>query len=201
MSSTKIIFMVAAPALALILLTWACVAPEPYEDSPCDWPFVDADCDGDCDSDDDGPDDDDDDDDAGDDDDDSTADPNAPILSTAFWMPNPAEQNPRDEWSSILTFSVCDPDDDLAGGTLSLSFSEELLNMVWTDGVQWETLLGDPPSAPNCTTGHEVSIEVIFDILGNGFKDLVCVDIEGTDGAGNKSNRLEDVCVYVSVSF
>ncbi|MCC6159700.1 MAG: hypothetical protein IT350_16730 [Deltaproteobacteria bacterium] len=141
------------------------------------------------------------DDDATDDDatDDDTGDDDGsgipPVLGGGIWDPDPAADDGTGAIVSTLIWTVCDEDDDLAGGQI----------FVWLTGTQTPALDGDifwddfssgAPSAPDCGEPMDVGIGVDFSLAVPYGADL-CVDVEATDGEGNLSNLLENICVFV----
>jgi hypothetical protein len=147
------------------------------------------------------PDDDDDDDDTDepddDDDDDDTVPVDAPVIADGAWDPETAIDDPDDattELVSALAWTVCDPDDNLAGGLIHFYFpgTEEPRG----DSIEWDDFDGGAPSAPDCAVPEAVGILFTF-TDSPGWDEDVCVDIVVTDGDGNSSNRLTDLCVYV----
>jgi hypothetical protein len=134
----------------------------------------------------------DDDDATGDDDDDNDTSDQPPVLSNAYWDPNPIEQDPSSgNWISYLKVSVCDPDDDLLGGMICFGDSENPNPHIDCEQNEWDDF--DPvPSAPDCSAPVEVAWSVNFTLADPG---EYCAYIEVTDGAANFSNKLEDICV------
>jgi hypothetical protein len=144
-------------------------------------------------------DDDDDDDTTSDDDDDNDDDDTAgdkPVISDASWDPNPVAQDPTTgDWLSSLVFFVCDANDDLSGGqiyTYLAGTTDPFLN----GDVYWDDFAGGAPSAPDC--GNPEPIQIWINFTGAVPMGMdICTDFEVTDGAGNFSNMLTDICVYI----
>jgi hypothetical protein len=115
-----------------------------------------------------------------------------PELSNGFWDPNPIVQDPSTgDWISSLVFDVCDPDDDLSGGQLFMYVAGTTDNFLSGD-VYWDDFGGGAPSAPDCNSPLTVGIPVGFTGAPAG---TYCCDLEATDGDGNFSNKLVDMCV------
>jgi hypothetical protein len=116
-----------------------------------------------------------------------------PMLSNGAWDPNPIQPDPSTgDWISTLVFDVCDPDDNLNGGQL----------FFWVSGTTDPFLAGDVywsdfttvPSATDCSNPETVGIAVLFTGAPTG---TYCCDLEVSDGDGNFSNKLEDLCVFM----
>jgi hypothetical protein len=133
-------------------------------------------------------DDDDDDDTYYDDDDDDTYNGNAPVLSNAYWNPNPI---PSGNPASNLVWDVCDEEDDLSGGQIFIYYTGTSDSFILTP-VYWNDFIGGAPSAPDCGAPVEVSVGVNFTGAPSG---SYCVDLVATDGSGNYSNKLTNKCV------
>lgn len=122
-----------------------------------------------------------------------------PIINNGLWNPDTVVKDEETGlWYSILTFSVCDPDDDLNGGIICINRSD------MTGSYQCEhyfrQLEGGPPSAPDCENPATVEIEFIFgnwqDSPNYGNLDW-CVNIQVIDECGMISEKLYDVCVVI----
>jgi len=171
-------------------------------------------------------DDDDDDDDAGDDDTDPFADDDddtedddtdddatdddvdGPVLSNGYWDPATftyTEPECNTTACTAIMFSVCDPDGDLVApggcyfylaGTTDQFFAEQPIS--W-DGAQGLITAGT--DVTDCDNPVETGIGML---MGEGFFEgadpgtyEMGIDIEGTDAAGNISNKLSNVTVAV----
>lgn len=144
---------------------------------------------------------DDDNDDSSDDDDDNNDDSsfdNPPILSNGFWNPSEMAVGYFSDigyaWYSTLTWSVCDLDNDLAGGQVFIYFSGTNDSAI-TGNVFWSDF--GNLNAGDCTNPVQVEENIRFALEENPpAQGWYCDDIQATDGHGNLSNRLSNLCVY-----
>ena len=163
----------------------------PHDDDSDDGSDDDADDDDDDATDDDAADDDATDDDATDDD----GSGSAPVLSGGSWNPDPAADDGSGAIVSTLQWKVCDVDNDLSGGQIFVWFTGTSQPALVGD-IFWDDFGGGAPSAPNCGLPITVGITVDFSSIVP-YGDDNCVDVEATDGEGNLSNKLVNLCVYV----
>ncbi|MCC6157673.1 MAG: hypothetical protein IT350_06435 [Deltaproteobacteria bacterium] len=167
----------------------------PVDDDADDDASDDDDDSDDDDADDDDDDSDDDSDDDADDDADDDSSGSAPVLSGGGWDPDPAVDDGSGDIVSTLSWQVCDVDDDLSGGQIFIWFTGTSEPAI-VDDVFWDEFGGGAPSAPNCGSPLTVGITVDFTSIVP-WGDDNCVDVEATDGEGNMSNKLVNLCVYV----
>ena len=138
----------------------------------------------------------DDDDDSGDDDDD---DDGSPQIASASWNPDPVEYDSySNSWISTTTFYVCDYQGDLSGGAVYFLIAGTNESFWQAPYQEWNDYPGGAPYAPDCGNMAEVQFGTIFG-FGSTPPGLgtMCVDIEVSDGAGNFSNKLTNICVTV----
>jgi hypothetical protein len=113
-----------------------------------------------------------------------------PSIYNAYWDPETAEQDPSGgQWFSNLHFSVCDPEDGLSGGRIFLHVAGTSDPFLEED-IFWDDI--GAPSAPDCE--NPASVSFIVDFTGKP-PGVHCCDLEVSDGFGDFSNRLTDVCV------
>lgn len=142
------------------------------------------------------------DDDTGPDDDDSVD--SAPEISNGFWLPDNFTWTADcieygGEPCTYLTFSVCDENDDLSGGGIYLYGCNTVMPFELWPGFPHPFLWDEWSSFPDvtdCDAPQSLALGLSVD-AGNWQEGTYwfCVDIVVTDGAGNVSNRLEDIVV------
>jgi hypothetical protein len=134
------------------------------------------------------------------DDDDDDNEGVAPQISDAYWDPATVEYDDGvDGWVSWVEFDVCDEDNDLSGGGIYV-YDTGTSNLIWSNPLWWDDFDGGAPNAPNCDAPRRIAAGTIFaegeDPPGYGNENY-CVDLEVTDGAGNRSDRIKNLCVVV----
>ena len=138
------------------------------------------------------------DDDDDDNDDDSQGwipDPDGPFLSNGYWNPSSVAQCQQTNWYSKLFFSVCDPQDDLGAGEVFVTLAgteKPAFDFV----VFWENLFIQEAPAGDCANPVQLFIGTSF-TSKLGLNADWCVDVKGVDAAGNHSNMLTNLCVFV----
>ena len=110
----------------------------------------------------------------------------APVISNARWNTNPVTGNPS--WTSTLSFSVCDTDNNLSGGNIRLWNSGTKTLLVGST-LPWGGVL---PDASDCDAPLSYSVPVNFENIGAG---EYCIDLEVSDADGNVSNILPNICI------
>jgi len=114
-----------------------------------------------------------------------------PIISNAYWE---AAAVADVDFTHLLVWSVCDPDDDLSGGQIFAWLAGTSIPFFGDYLIYWDDFDDGPPSAPDCDNPHEIGgIPVDF----TGLHGYFCADLEVTDGAGHLSNKLRDICVNI----
>ena len=156
------------------------------------------------------------DDDVADDDvtDDDVGDDDAPVLSNGLWDPTDTVLvdfgtppipgfDDTEWWASALVWAVCDVDNDLLpDGVVYILDAGTSNSFISSDYVEWSDL-NDPPdadlgAASDCENPIETGINILFAPVSDPTAappGTYCVDIEGTDSAGNFSNKLLNICV------
>ena len=122
----------------------------------------------------------------------------APRIAYAYWAPDPAEElsaGLSTRLGSLLLWSVCDRNDDLPGGGIYI-YKAQTNELLTSGPVYWEDFSAPVSGVSDCSAAIQVGIQLSFDDTPGLEKEL-CVDLEVTDGEGNASNRLNDVCLYV----
>ncbi len=96
---------------------------------------------------------------------------------------------------SLLKFSVCDPDNDLAGGEIYTWLADTSVPFFGSFRIFWDDFTNGPPDSPDCDHPFEIGgIPTPFD----GWSGTICCDVEVTDGQGNLSNKLQDICITIA---
>ncbi|HPQ69572.1 MAG TPA: hypothetical protein PKW95_10625 [bacterium] len=141
------------------------------------------------------------DDDADDDviDDEADDDDAAPVLSNAFFTPNPPELGDFDLgelcWYTNLVWEVCDPDNDLLpNGNIFIGPEPLFENPTWRD---LDVLQGDLEAVGDCASPATVRLTTLLGLQSN--PDLLpageyCYTLQATDNGAHFSNLLEDIC-------
>ena len=138
------------------------------------------------------------------DDDDNDTNGFAPVISNGYFDPDHFTWTadcfePYAEPCTYLTFSVCDEDDNLSGGGIYLYGCNTTIPFdLWPTFPhpflwdEWSSF----PDVTDCDAPQSLALGLNVD-AGNWQEGTYwfCVDIEVTDGAGNVSNRLEDIVV------
>ncbi len=157
----------------------------------------DDDDDDDDDADDDAGDDDDDTGDDDDDDDDWAEDEGGPTISDAAWNPEEVSLGGEDV-SSTLSVYICDAENDLLVGETWGDL------YVWNAGTSEGFLTDNPMSlsgwsallknGTDCAEPTKIAIKVGFSGAPMG---EYCADLGATDGNGNRSAKLTNICVTI----
>jgi hypothetical protein len=140
--------------------------------------------------------DDDDDDDSSefDDDDENRGGPDAPMIVGGYFNPDPVEHcDCSGNWKSVLFFNVCDPNGDLNFGSVRV-FKTGTNEMPFGEPLSFSGFASG--QAPTCDAPELVTFVLIFDSFV-GMDDQFCVDVDVQDEAGNLSEKMEGVCVFV----
>jgi len=132
----------------------------------------------------------------GDDDDNNGS--GSPDISNPLWdIDSIAYDENTDTWTCNLYFDICDEDNDLSGGAVHIYHAG---TQEYVDGPKnWDDYPGGPPDAPDCNNPVKVQFSVkLPDAQSDTYYEL-CVDIQATDGPGNKSNKLTNYCLKVQI--
>ncbi|MCZ7583011.1 MAG: VWA domain-containing protein [Deltaproteobacteria bacterium] len=114
----------------------------------------------------------------------------APRLSDGFWE----EDDDKVVFTHLLKWSVCDEDNDLSGGQVFTWLAGTSVPFFGNFEIYFDDFTGGAPNAPDCDNPLEISgIPVDF----TGWVGTYCADVEVTDGNGNLSNKLTNICVTV----
>jgi subtilisin family serine protease len=107
----------------------------------------------------------------------------APSISNALWSPSLVQNDP---WTSVLSFSLCDINNDIVGGSVQVLQSG-------TENIFAETQIKkNQQDASSCENPVRRGISIDFRSVPNR---EYCVDLEVTDQNGNRSNKLTNICV------
>ncbi|MCC6160212.1 MAG: hypothetical protein IT350_19325 [Deltaproteobacteria bacterium] len=134
-------------------------------------------------------------DDSDDDTDDDTHWGTPPLISNGIWDPTTATDDATGKFLSDLTGSVCDIDNDLAGGQIFIWVTGQDAQLLAYE-IFWADFGPEISDVANCDLPASFGVTVDFtEIVPYG--DDVCVDLEVSDGEGNLSNKLTNICVYL----
>ena len=133
------------------------------------------------------------------DDDEVDDDDAAPVLSNAYFTPNPPELDDFDLgepcWYTNLVWEVCDPDNDLLpNGYISIGPEPLFECPTWRD---LEVMQGDLEAVGDCASPAMVRLTTLLGLQSN--PDLwpageYCCTLQATDNNAHFSNLLEDIC-------
>lgn len=122
-----------------------------------------------------------------------------PTIFSPYWEPEMVTYDPvQKSWSSHLVFGVCDPDNDLLGGAI-YPYLKGTNELIWSYAILWYDFYS-LPDVSNCDDPAYVGIPSVFAAtekppgMENG---RLCIDLQITDGDGNFSNLICDICVTI----
>lgn len=114
---------------------------------------------------------------------------NAPRLSNGYWF---EVDPPEPGYTHLLKWSVCDEDNDLSGGQVFTWLAGTHAPFFGDFEIFFDDFTDGAPNAPDCDNPVEIGgIPVDF----TGITVDLCADVEVTDGDGNLSNKLTNICV------
>ncbi len=118
--------------------------------------------------------------------------PQMPLISNARWQPASV---PSSSKQSTLSFSVCDRNNDLLGGAIDIVHTGASSSFVGGP-LSWSS---NPPNrdVSDCENPYSYEIPVNLSSLTNGQH---CADVSATDGLGQRSNVIGNVCVTITDS-
>lgn len=119
----------------------------------------------------------------------------APVVNDGSWNPNPATDDGFGATVSTFSWSVCDIDNDLAGGQIFIWVTGQEAPLLAND-IFWADFEPEMSDVANCDAPVSFGVTVDF-TEAVPYGDDVCVDLEVTDGEGNLSNKLTNLCVFV----
>ncbi len=115
-----------------------------------------------------------------------------PEISNGFWDPDIVGGG--GDLDSLLKFSVCDEDNDLSGGEVYTWLAGTSVPFFGSFRIFWDDFTNGAPDCPNCDNPFLIGgIPTPFD----GWNGTICCDVEVTDGRGNLSNKLRDICITI----
>jgi len=122
-----------------------------------------------------------------------------PQIFSPYWEPAVVEYDANQKtWTSHLVFGVCDPDNNLLGGAI-YPFLHGTNDLIWSYATLWYDFFS-LPDVSNCDAPAYVGVPSVFAATEKppGMeKGKLCIDLQITDGEGNFSNLLSDICVEI----